>query len=323
MTHLSHLGAALVVAFHYFCIYAAPILAATILPTVITGLTDRPSTKDGKLAQLAKLAVRFCGWAVHYNETGSVKLPAAELLMLLWKGAVAIYRVFKPAPALLALALGLLVSGCITSATKPGATLAQKLKDDEAAVQMMATDVATQCGPQFKSLTPVFSDILAVAADPTNVLADVLAAANAYPILASDAKATICVVTVIVKDLKALKPAKAALLDRLLLELDAQQSVAELSVPVACDLLAGYDTKACRLLACDSDDVDCTAMARGRFVQPLKQPPKATKPVKAENGYLDPMPLGSLTIGSAARGGVYMRVRYEPLALEVFGLPVL
>lgn len=281
MNQLSHLGAALVVAFHYFCIYAAPILAATILPTVITGLTDRPSTKDGKLAQLAKLFVRFCGWAVHFNETGSVKLPAAELLMLLWKGAVAVYRVFKPAPALLALALGLLVSGCATVATAPNATLAQKLKADEAAVQMMATDVATQCGPQFKSLTPVFSDILAVAADPTNVLADVLAAANAYPILASDAKATICVVTVIVKDLKALKPAKAALLDHLLDQLEVQQSVAELSIPVACDLLASYDTKTCRLIACDSDDVDCVAMGY-RDVKPLKMvQPRPAKPVKA------------------------------------------
>lgn len=280
MTHLAHAWATFLVAWHFFCVYIAPVLAVTILPTVIAGLTNRPSAKDGKLTQLAKLAVRFCGFAVHYNEPGSVKLPAAELLVLAWKGLVAVYRVFKPAPALLALALGLLVSGCATIATPPGATLAQKLKDDQAAAEKIAADVATVCGPQFKSLTPVFADILSVAADPTNVLADVLAAANAYPILASDAKATICVVTTISRDIKALKPAKAALLDRLVADLDAQQSVAELSMPDACDPTAGYLARTCRLITCDNDDGDCVAMAR-RYLQPLKQAPKTAKPAKA------------------------------------------
>lgn len=278
MNQLSHLGAALVVAFHYFCVYAAPILAATILPTVITGLTDRPSTKDGKLAQLAKLAVRFCGFAVHYNEQGSVKLPAAELLMLLWKGAVAVYRVFKPAPAFLAFSLGLLVSGCITTATKPGATLGQKVLDDQAAVKQIVADIKTQCGPQFVSLAPVLASLDTVAADPTNVVTDFMAALAGIPPLVKDAQALACVFKVAENDFRRLFPKKAAQLERQLYDLE--QSVAELAIPAACDLLASYDTKACRLLACDSDDVDCTVMAR-RYLQPLKQAPKATKPAKA------------------------------------------
>lgn len=214
---------------------------------------------------------------------------AQGTILLLGKGkALADARTkqsgFARLPALLFVAaVGLAIvalAGCATIATPPGATLAQKLKDDQAAAEKIAADVATACGPQFKSLTPVFADILSVAADPTNVLADVLAAANAYPILASDAKATICVVTVIVKDLKALKPAKAALLDHLLDQFEVQQSVAELSMPDACDPTAGYLARTCRLITCDNEDVDCVALAR-RYLQPLKQAPKAMKPAKA------------------------------------------
>lgn len=134
--------------------------------------------------------------------------------------------------ALLLVALGLLVvgaiafmSGCATSATPKGATLAQKVKDDGAAAQQIALDVEQKCGSKFKSLAPVLADMLAVAKDPTNVIGDIIAAIDAYAPLQADAAATMCVLKTVVADIKALQPAKTAQLDRLVAQIEVGQSL--------------------------------------------------------------------------------------------------
>ena len=87
----------------------------------------------------------------------------------------------------------LVASGCATSATPKGATLAQKITDDGAALSQIMLDVEQKCGPQFVSLTPVLNNILSVAKDPTNVIGDIIAAIDAYAPLKADAGAALCV----------------------------------------------------------------------------------------------------------------------------------
>lgn len=229
MMFLTHAWAAAVVAWAFFVAHIAPILAATLLPTVIAGLSNRPSTADGKLAKLLKLAARACGWAVHYNEPGSVKLPLAELLVLAWKGAVAVYRVFKPAPMALllagaALALCLPNSGCATSQTAANASLAQKLKDDAAAVGQVCADVGAKCGPQFASFGKTLTDLAAAAKDDTNLLAEVLNAAALYTDGKLDIAAIKCAWGVVSTDIHTLMPAKQAMMERVVAQLEARQS---------------------------------------------------------------------------------------------------
>jgi len=105
-----------------------------------------------------------------------------------------------------ALVLALSLSGCATSGTPAGATTAQKLQSDVQALHQIASDVQTKCGPQFAPLAPLIASALAVAADPYNALADIMAAVSAIPALAQDYKALACVVATIRDDIEALKP---------------------------------------------------------------------------------------------------------------------
>jgi len=215
MENLAHLWLALVAGWHFFCAHLAPIGAA-LVPMLIaswfTGITYKPGQGDNKIVTLLKLFARFCGWAVHYDEAGSVKLPAGELLGLVFKGLVLVYRAFKGSGAPLALALlsaFLALPGCATAGTPPGATMGQKFRADVSALEHVAQDVKDKCGPEFTSLGPVVASILTIAANPYDALGDIVAIAAAYPAVAGDVKALACVVKTVIDDFKALKPASA------------------------------------------------------------------------------------------------------------------
>lgn len=119
----------------------------------------------------------------------------------------------------------LLLSGCATAGMPSNATLAIKLQADEAVLQKIAADVAANCGPQFAPIAPVIAAILAVAANPTNALADITAAVQLVPELIADGKAVACVYATVTRGLKAAGFHAAA---------DMGARVAELDIPNAC-----------------------------------------------------------------------------------------
>lgn len=193
---------ALAFGWHYFCGHIAGFLAASLIPTVLAGLMSKPNADSSKLVIGLKAALKFCGWAMHFDEPGSVKLPMQELIMpaLKWAakraGLVTLFVVLVSAS----------VSGCATVASNPGDTTGQKFATDVAALKGIAEDVKAQCGPQYVSLAPLLASALAVAADPYNVMGDAMAIAQSYATVAADIKALECVVKVVQADVKALKP---------------------------------------------------------------------------------------------------------------------
>lgn len=98
---------------------------------------------------------------------------------------------------------GGLFGGCATTGMPANATVAQKMQADAGALKQIATDVQTKCGPQFAPLAPLIASALAVAADPYNALADIMAAISAIPALAQDYKGAACVVGTIRDDVHA------------------------------------------------------------------------------------------------------------------------
>jgi len=119
--------------------------------------------------------------------------------------------------SLLAMLLALVAvsfMGCATIYTPPGATTAQKIKDDLSAVGIVEADVKAQCGPQFAPIGASAMALLSVAeaagqAAAYNIGGAVSLAAQAVPTLASDVNGLICVGRVIDIDYQRLKP-KAA-----------------------------------------------------------------------------------------------------------------
>jgi hypothetical protein len=144
MNTLHAIAAALAVAWAYFCAHIAPVLAVTILPTYITGLSNKPGASTRKAVKVLQLLLRGCSVAVHCNEPGSVKMPFVDLLWLLGKGLVQLYRIFKPAaPALL---IGVLIA-CTSCAqysacVKASATAAFK-QDSAANVERQVSGMLT------------------------------------------------------------------------------------------------------------------------------------------------------------------------------------
>lgn len=270
MEKLHALQATLAVGWHYFCVHLAGPLAATIIPTILAGLMRRPGADASKLVKLLKLAIRACGWAVHYDEPGSVKPPLWELVQLLWKGGVMVYRVFKPAPAALLLLIPLLtggcdwhpidattgldlalavgicaltwhvrsrwvllgvvvastaLQGCVLSTTPKNATLAQKLQTDVAALEKIASDVSLNCGAELAYFAKTVTTAIAAAASYEDLLADVMNAAALYNDGKMDVAAVKCVIATVRADVKALTPQKKAMLERLMADLEAGQSL--------------------------------------------------------------------------------------------------
>lgn len=94
--------------YHWFAANLAPYLAATLIPTVIAGLSSK--TSAGRLGRALKALARFCGWATHHDELGTLKLPAQELLAPLAKWLLA-----RAGVALALVGLTLASSACATS----------------------------------------------------------------------------------------------------------------------------------------------------------------------------------------------------------------
>lgn len=107
---------------------------------------------------------------------------------------------------LVALVLLVAFAGCATVSTPPNATTIQKLVADEAVVQQIINDVKEKCVPQFASLVPTVLAALAIAANPTDVLSDIMSVVKAAPDLYKDGQGVACVIQVVVDDIKAAKP---------------------------------------------------------------------------------------------------------------------
>jgi hypothetical protein len=108
----------------------------------------------------------------------------------------------------------LVFSGCATVYTPPGATTAQKLKDDLSAIGIVEADVKAQCGAQFAPLAAQAMCFLSIAEAAGNLSAynipgAVQNASMAIPVLAGDVQGLMCVERVIAADYQKLKP-KAA-----------------------------------------------------------------------------------------------------------------
>jgi hypothetical protein len=104
--------------------------------------------------------------------------------------------------------------GCGTIYTPPGATTAQKLKDDLSAIGIVEADVKAQCGADVAPLGAQAMAILSIAEAAGNVAAynfagAVQAAITALPVVIADGKAVACIVGVLRTDYAKLKP-KAA-----------------------------------------------------------------------------------------------------------------
>lgn len=95
-------------------------------------------------------------------------------------------------------------AGCITSATKPGDTTAQKLQQTTDAVKVIAKDVVDKCGPQFAPIMPLVVDALNVAKNPYDIAADIALAINAVTSGVADYHAIECVLRTISADYKTL-----------------------------------------------------------------------------------------------------------------------
>lgn len=101
------------------------------------------------------------------------------------------------------------IAGCATVNAPASDSLSQKLISDAQAVQSIANDVKTKCGPEFAPLGPVVMAALQIAATPQDVLNDVMAVVQAAPALYKDGQAIACAIRTVLDDLKALKPKPA------------------------------------------------------------------------------------------------------------------
>lgn len=220
-------------------------------------LVDLPSlaaTLNGKTWMGMTISIPFITWTV--RDPNAQPVDVAKALI----------------PFAIGFTFAVALSGCATSGTPANATLAQKLQADAAALQTIAKDVKTKCGPQFAPLAPLIASALAVAADPTNVVADIMTAVSMIPAVAQDVKGVTCVVTTIRDDFNALKPkpgttaARVVMIaDLALYEIGQGISIAAIYLPAAyaaltastylspvCDPNNDASTRACREV--DVDD---------------------------------------------------------------------
>lgn len=193
---------------------------------------------------------------------GSLAALAQRTLVGRFPGLAQLLRLLGGlAPLLVFLACA--SAGCATVSTPKGATFAQKLTDDQAAMQQILTDIRVQCVPQFTSLAPALKGLEDIAADPSNPVAYFMAGLAGIPPLIKDGQATACVFKVAENDFRKLFPKKAA-------ALELQLRAIAVSTPLpACDSTGDHIDGACRLITCDSDDVDCADRPRS-VVTPVR-----------------------------------------------------
>lgn len=118
----------------------------------------------------------------------------------------------------------LVLTGCAVTGLPKDATVAQKMQADVDALKSVAADIKTQC-PKLAPVAGLISKAIAVAANPLDVLSDVMNAMAAYPDLKQDYDAISCAVKVVLADFKKMKPspavsAKIATLEQLIVMLD-------------------------------------------------------------------------------------------------------
>lgn len=95
----------LVHAYHaYFVPYVGPFLFATLIPSIIAGLSTAPTPKRMKAIAWFQVIMKFVGWATFRDQPGTYKLPAQEFFALLKPLLVALWKKLAP-PAALLLAL--------------------------------------------------------------------------------------------------------------------------------------------------------------------------------------------------------------------------
>lgn len=157
--------------------------------------------------------------------------------------------------------------GCATSATKPGATLADKFHDDEVAFKQVEADVKAQCGPKFAPIGVLAAAALSLAADisTANYIGAVEAAATALPAIIADAQALACVEKVVAADYQKLKPGAPPLTAK---ATAAAKSDAWAIVQI-CDNVTERGSALCRPITCDTDEEACLGvlLSTGRAVK--------------------------------------------------------
>lgn len=198
---------------------------------------------------------------------GSLAALAQRTLVGRFPGLAQLLRLLGGlAPLLVFLACA--SAGCATVSTPGDATLERKVQDDAAALKSVVADVKAKCGPQYASLAPVWKSLEDVIADPTNVLADFMAALTDLPIVIKDADALACVYKTTSTDLRALFPKKSATINDWERRLPVRALAVSAPLP-ACDSTGDHVDGACRLITCDSDDVDCADRPRS-IVAPVR-----------------------------------------------------
>jgi hypothetical protein len=148
------------------------------------------------------------------------------------------------------LVLAIVLPGCAVAGLPKNATFAQKLQADEHALTQIASDVGAKCGPQLASFGKTVAALIAVAATYEDVLADIAHAAELYGDAKMDVAAVSCVLSTVRADIKALTPAKAAMIGR---------AMALLDTPPMCTTKPENDHGACRpfTLECGDNARDC------------------------------------------------------------------
>jgi hypothetical protein len=193
----------LAVAWHYFCGHIAGFLAASLIPTVLAGLVNKPGADSGKVAILLKALLRFCGWAQHYDEPGSVKIPMQELVIPLLK-----FLARKAGlAAILVVCASASISGC---AALKGQTLQNDVKILTADAKQIVSDCKTKCGPEVAALGPLVLQALTVATSNANALGLIMAGVAMLPAAVQAGEGIWCVIETVRADLKAMNTPQAA-----------------------------------------------------------------------------------------------------------------
>lgn len=163
-------------------------------------------------------------------------------------------------PAAMIVAMSLAVNGCALSTTPAGATTAQKLQSDMAAIGQVELDVKAQCGPQFAPLASTAGAIVSIAAAAGYTVAGnyagaVAAAVAAWPAVYADAKAVACIVEVLKADYQKFKPSTTAWLMRAYPTLEPavarRQLEALIALPPICSSVD--DQVVCRQIQIDDE----------------------------------------------------------------------
>lgn len=187
---------------HYFCGHIAGFLAASLIPTMLAGLMSKPNADSSKFVIALKAALKFCGWAQHYDEPGSVKLPMQEIVIPLLKFIARKAGV----AAILIVCASTSVAGC---AALKGQTVQTDVKVITADAKQIANDCKVKCGPDVAALGPLVLQALTVATSNANALGLIMAGVAMLPAALQAGEGVWCVIETVRADLKAMNTPQA------------------------------------------------------------------------------------------------------------------